>query len=383
MSLLKIVLLSVSLHGSWAQNSTQAVLPIGAIPKDSAIELKTVPTGSFFNPAVRSDNTETGFQKVDNSGLLQVKSITTKDTSSDTADLQALATNQQLVVQTGDLTAQNSNCSSSGDSTNCTITQDVPVYKTGNFDFVNWFLNLFGMGKQPSLVTPSKNIEKTPPKEAMALALEKTVTETNAKLAKPLEPSCTDNLPQDLKRDKTLVCGVEQALAAFRKGKDDGKITQEIFIFNDFSNGGVMGKMWFLNADGTPAKVVDKNPIWVSRGEGGFGNGRGTMRTPNGAVVTKAYRPPRNGNIKDGVELIGLEPENQDIFGRGVLLHGWDPYTPTQGCLGVAGNLDTRAKGNSKLGGTPPYLDIMKKGLLRNGGVMIYNFTPVKKNKCS
>lgn len=138
----------------------------------------------------------------------------------------------------------------------------------------------------------------------MASALVKKIEITNSMLGsrKSSNVNCVDNLPENLKKNKTLTCGVLQALEAFRKGKSEGQIQKEVFIFNDFNNGGVMGKMWFLNADGAPANVVGKNPIWVSRGR------------------------------------------------------------------------------KESLGGTPPYLDQLKKGLLKDGGVMFTTSLPKKSN---
>lgn len=357
-------------------------MPVGAIRKDSTIKVKKVEsTSSFFNPAVKSTTTDTGFETVDNNSLYRVQTIESPDTSSDTADLKALANNNQLVVNESDLSASDSGCASSG---GCTVSNDIPVYKTGGFDFWNWFLNLFGLGEKPkSLVTPVA--ATTGPKEAEAFAVAKKVEQANTMLGqqKEMVPACQNALPDNLKNDAKFNCGLRQALEAFKKAKAEGKVEKDIFMFNDFSSGGVMGKMYFFNSDGSLANVIDKNPIWVSRGEGGFGQGAGSMRTPDGAIATKAYRPPRGGNIRDGIELVGLEAGNKDIYSRGVLLHGWDPYTPTQGCLGVAGTIDTMKRGRSELGGDPPYLDQLKQGLLKDGGVMIYNFTPNKVSQCS
>ena len=74
------------------------------------------------------------------------------------------------------------------------------------------------------------------------------------------------------------------------------------------------------------------------------------------------------------------ESGNKDIHSRGILLHGWDPYNPTSGCLGVSGNIQTRKRGSRTLGLPPPYLDQLKKGILKDGGVLVYNFTPNKKD---
>lgn len=173
-------------------------------------------------------------------------------------------------------------------------------------------------------------------------------------------------------------CGLRQAQEAFLKAREQGKVKNDIMIVNDFSNGAAKGKMWFVNSNGTLADVGVPNPIEVARGYGGFGSAPGRGGTPNGALYTTAYRPPRAGNISDGIELNGLEAENRNTIGRGVLLHGWNPSSVTQGCLGIQGRLTT-GRGSRNFGN---YLDRLKGGLLKNGGVLIYNFTPKKASGC-
>lgn len=362
--------------------STEALLPIGAIRKDSEVTLQAVDNSvRYVSPQYGEKNKF--LESITSENLYQVTQINSADKSSDTADLQALATSSRLVIQQAQLAAASSNCSLMGLNTQCTLTSDLAAYKTSQFNMVNWFMNLFGEEpkNQAAPIALAAEVSQPLEAEAMTQALTAKIERTNRNInTKSVIANCEESqFPEDLRR-KEQSCGVKLALEAYKKNKS--RIKKDVIIFNDFSGGGIMGKMWFLNPDGTPAQVVEKNPLQVSRGEGGFGSGRGSLKTPNGAVLTQAYRPPRNGNIKDGIELIGLEPENKDIYARGILLHGWDPYMPTQGCLGVAGMLDTRASGHRPLGGPPPYLDQLKKGLLKDGGVMIYNFTPAKVKLC-
>lgn len=389
MSPIKIFMAMTLATASTAQAESppyQAVLPVGAIHKNATITVQDVDANTtYFNPAEKN-SVSTDFKNYDNSTLYKVNTIETEENSADAATLQSLANNNQLVVSKSDLSAENSEKNSDGTST-YTLSQDVPVYKSGSFNFWDWFLGLFGIGNAQATTKPLKSISTASGKNAaLANAVEKKVEQGNSLLSQNKSmisgPNC-QSLPKELQSDKKFNCGLQQALAAFNKAKSEGKVTQNIFMFNDFSSGGVMGKMYFFNADGTLANVTDKNPIWASRGEGGFGQGAGSMRTPNGALVTRAYRPPRFGNVKDGIELDGLEPGNQDIHSRGVLLHGWDPYTPTEGCIGIAGSIDTNRSGKAVLGGDPPYLDQLKKGFLKDGGAMIYNFTPQKVESCT
>lgn len=357
--------------------STEAVMPIGVIPKNSSVKLEAIKAGTrLITPQYEGNS---GYLKdVDNNSVYRVTEITGTEDTSDNADLKALAKTSSLVVNKSDLGSDSDSCSTG----NCTLTNDVAAYKTGSFNLIDWFLDLFGLGSKPkSLVTPSTGTE-TSESEAMAAAMTEKIDSTNRLLnSRNSNANCDEKkFPEVLQNDKTLNCGLQQALEALKKHKS--KVNQDKFIFNDFSDGGVMGKMWILNADGSLANVVDKNPLWVSRGQGGFGNGAGSLKTPNGAIVTKAYRPPRGGNLRDGIELLGLEAENKDIHPRGVLLHGWDPYTPTQGCLGVAGELTSLKHGRAQLGPPPPYLDQLKQNLLKDGGTMIYNFTPSRVKAC-
>lgn len=356
---------------------SESVLPIGALPKNSHITLEPVdPSKNYFVPG------KEGYDTTPARNLYNVKTLEhAEPETSDAADLQALTSRKSLIVQRTDLQNFSANCLNSN---SCILQNEVPVYKSGFFDFMS---SLFG---GPAHWFQPENAEERTPEGANLEATDRLgqlINKGNAKASangKSISKDCdTDKMKArtaKLGTDKTSQCGIEQALQAYKKNKS--RIKKEIFIFNDFAHGGTMGKMWLLNSDGTPAKLLDQNPIRVSRGPGGFGSGKGSLKTPNGAVLTKAYKPPRGGNIKDGIELVGLEPENQDIFERGVLIHGWDPYVTTQGCLGVAGTLDSRRRGRSTLGPPPPYLDQLKKNLLKDGGVLVYNFTPDKKAQC-
>ncbi|WP_413560356.1 hypothetical protein [Bdellovibrio sp. HCB209] len=366
-----LILLSAQ---AFAQTTYKAIQPLGAIPKDSQISVKSVGTKStFFNPNQTDSTTESGFKTVPNDSLYEVKSIKNKDTSADSTTLKGLATSGDLVLNKSSLNAADQSCVTAG---TCTLTADVPVYQSSKFNFFDWFLNIFGLGDKPkSLVTPPTDIAD--PKASAAAATTAMVTNTNRTLTG--QNAVCEDLPDSVKNDPTFKCGLQMALDSFKKNKASGKVTSDTFIFNDFADGEMTGKMYFFNSEGKVAQVLDKNPIPVSRGVGGFGAGTGSQKTPNGAIVTRRYEPPRAGNIKDGIELLGLESGNKDITGRGVLLHGWNPYTYTAGCLGVQGTFESGKLGYAdEMGGRPLYLDQLKQGLLKDGGVMIYNFTPAK-----
>lgn len=367
-----LILLSAQ---AFAQTSYRAVQPIGVIPKNSQIVLKNVDSKStFFNPSATDSTTESGFKTVSNDSLLQVRSIQNKTKSADIDTLKSLATDNQLIVQKSAFSSADQGCVATG---TCTLVEDTVVQQSSKFNFFDWFLDLFGLGKPKSVVTPATKFD---PKAASSAAINEQITDTNRLLSG--QNNICEDLPDSLKNDPKFRCGLQQALEAHKQNKASGKVTQDTFIFNDFANGQETGKMYFFNSTGQLTKVLEKNPIPVSRGVGGFGNGSGSKKTPNGAIVTKSYNPPRGGNIKDGIELLGLESSNKDIFGRGVLLHGWSPYAETAGCLGVAGTINTMKAGQEELGGRPLYLDQLKQGLLKEGGVMIYNFTPAKAQLC-
>lgn len=176
-------------------------------------------------------------------------------------------------------------------------------------------------------------------------------------------------------------CAMNQAREAYQNAQKNGRKVADFMVVTDFSDGGTTGKMWFMGPMGNKVNLGVPNPLEVSRGSGGFGAGVGSQRTPDGAVITRAYRPPRGGNILNGIELDGLEAGNRDIHGRGVLLHGWSPGQPTQGCLGIAGTLQTRSGTNAVLGGVD-HFKTLAEGPFRQGGVVMYNFTPAKASDC-
>ncbi|WP_413294892.1 hypothetical protein ACLSU7_07260 [Bdellovibrio sp. HCB185ZH] len=365
-----LILLSAQ---AFAQTTYRAIQPLGAISKGSQISVKSVGNkNTFFNPNQTDSTTESGFKTVSNDSLYEVQSIKNNDSSADSTTLKSLANSGDLVLNKSSLNSADQGCVSKG---TCTLNYDAPVYQSSKFNFFDWFLNLFGMGDKPkSLVTPT---DITDPKSSAAAASTALVTNTNRTLSGQ-DNVCAD-LPDSVKNDPTFKCGLQMALDAYKKNKASGKVTSDTFIFNDFADGEMTGKMYFFNSQGQVAQVLDKNPIPVSRGAGGFGAGTSSQKTPNGAIVTRRYDPPRSANIKDGIELDGLEAGNKDIHGRGVLLHGWNPYTFTAGCLGVQGTFESRKLGYAdEMGGRPLYLDQLKSSLLKDGGVMIYNFTPAK-----
>lgn len=177
-------------------------------------------------------------------------------------------------------------------------------------------------------------------------------------------------------------CALSAARNAYLNAQKGGRRVADFMVVTDFSDGGVTGRMWFVGPMGNLVNLGVPNPLEVSRGQGGFGAGAGSFKTPNGAVITRAYSPPRGGNIMNGIELDGLEPGNRDIHSRGVLLHGWTPGQPTHGCLGIAGTLQTRSGTNATLGGAN-HFDTLASGPFRQGGVVMYNYTPDNKTKCN
>lgn len=368
-------------------NHSTSLAPFGALPAKSKVSFERVADpNTYFTRS--TPNGISSFEGVPQDSLLKVKSFTSSEPSTpDTDDLQALVQNQALMIQKSELTSSSPLCQTANNLMNCTLNSDLPVYQSGTFDFLGQFLKILNPLTWFRALRGSEPATDKDVAQAMTdtIARANSLTSGNAQstLQKCEEdgPFQNVNLDADFQGDQNLKCGVQQALEAFRKHRD--RIQSEIIVFNDFSDGGRLGRMWFLNRDGRLAKnVLRDNPIPVSRGKGGFGPGVGSLKTPNGAIMTKKYDPPRSGNIKDGIELVGLEEENKDIHRRGVLLHGWDPYNSTSGCLGVAGTIETRAKGERVLGAAPPHLDQLKKNIFKEGGVLIYNFTPAKKDLC-
>jgi hypothetical protein len=363
---------------AFAQSSSyQSLLPVGSLKKGTKVTLTpTSASTTHFDPN-ESSGSSNGIKSV-SSTVRQVTVVSPSSTSAaDNATMNALSNSKQLVIQDSDLSAADASCATSG---TCTLSADTAVSKSGSFDFFNWFLNLFGLGsKTSSVVTPG---HFTPAGGAAAAASEG-IQQSSFMVKKGMQGQFCD-LPEQFKFNLKLQCGLRMAKAAYQKAKDEGKVTNGTFVFNDFSSGSKMGKMYFLNADGSVAKVLDKNPIDVAAGEGKFGNVAESLGTPDGALVTRDYNPPRNGNVKDGIEMDGLESDNRNTYLRRVLIHGWNVYSPTEGCLGIPGTLDTDTKGRRReTPDQPPYLDELKQGLFKNGGVMIYNFTPNRASSCN
>lgn len=377
MRLISALILGLALqpaYGSEDLTATQTVLPLGALSKSTKITWDDVDASqTYFVPG----STAGSYEKTNSSGLVNIKSITNSALSeADTSELQGRIANNSLVVQKSDLQTSSPNCLSSSGAEGCTLQSDVPAYGSGFFDLIGKFfsmLNPFNWFK-----SKDKKIEEG--NNQVAKAMGDVISKGNSVASGNAKPNCEPEAGTAAPSGDMNQCGVQQALKAYRENKS--KIDENIIVYNDFSEGGQSGKMWFLNPDGTAANIIGKNPIWVSRGEGGFGAGSGSRRTPNGAVMTKTYRPPRSGNINDGITLVGLESGNRDIESRGVLLHGWDPFNYTAGCLGVSGTIDTDKRGRAVLGSPPPYLDQLKDRLFSKGSVMIYNFTPTKKELC-
>jgi hypothetical protein len=375
MRLISALLLFLSVSTAYSSEDLTAVktvLPVGALSKGTTITWDNVDSSqTYFAPG----STAGSYEKTSASSLLNVKSISNSSLSeSDTAELVSRANSNSLLVQKSDLQTSSPNCLTSGINS-CTLNSDTAAFGSNFFDMI---------GKFFSMLNPfnwfSSSQEKETGNKAVVNAMNNTIAKGNSVSSGNAKPSCSPEAGTAAPPGIAGNCGIQQALNAYRENKS--KIDEDIIVFNDFSDGGLMGKMWFLKPDGTPANIIEKNPIWVSRGAGGFGAGTGSQKTPNGAIVTKSYRPPRDGNINDGITLVGLESGNKDITGRGVLLHGWDPFSPTAGCLGVAGTIDTDTRGQRVMGSPPPYLDELKSKLFSKGSVMIYNFTPDKKALC-
>lgn len=359
---------------------SESYQPIGSLDKSISIIVTPISSDTTYFDPRKKKNEGADFQRTKNNTLYQVQLITSNRTTPELARLKVLANNKMLLIKKTDLFKQNPTCATVNGTLNCELNKVITVYQAGKYNFKDMYMKNMKVDHESH---PGSS-RYLPQHEAYTTALNEKITQVNKLLganATAMLP-CKNNLPWNLRTKPSFLCGFKKAQEAFTEGRLSGKISKNIMILNDFSTGGVTGRMWFLNPDGTLAQVTSRNPIEVARGEGGFGHGEGTLKTPEGALVTKPYNPPRDGNITDGVELEGLEPGNADIFGRGILLHGWDPHQATNGCLGIAGAISTRKKGHGVLGGSPPFLDQLKRGVLKDGGVLIYNLTPNKAKSC-
>lgn len=367
---------------SHAENGSpsQAIMPAGTIPKGSTVTLQQVNAGdTFYDLSQRKNSGNELFQQVNSEALYNVQKLQSGLADAELANVQALISQQQLMIQQNDFKNSMSNCVPSFPAMTCTAANNIPVFMPTTFNFADQYASIMDLP-----YTPSSTYSSEP--YAQYQALDKKIAEVNKKNAGPksLAPNCPDKVPDELKSNPTLYCGVQQAIKALTKAQSEGEISikNNVFIFNDFSSGGVTGKMWFLNSDGSPANIMKKNPILVSRGKNGFGSRDTSFKTPDGALKSLPYKYPLDGNIKEAIRLAGLEPQNKNTFGRGIFIHGWDPLTETNGCLGIPGSYESKSAGKRQYGGTPQYYDELKKGLLGNGSVLVYNFTPKKKDSC-
>lgn len=179
-------------------------------------------------------------------------------------------------------------------------------------------------------------------------------------------------------------CALQKARALYEKNKG-GRVKSDLMMVADFSSGRSPGKMYLVSAStGQLANVPGvPNPMDVAGGNGGFddrgaGRGCGNNKTPGGGLVLNPYTYIGGAIVKDGMSFSSLEPsKNGSAIDCGVKLHGWNPNQFTQGCFGICGSLN----GNSNLGGAN-YMDILKNGPLKNGGNLLYSFTPQEANDC-
>ncbi len=377
-----VLLLSLTAYADG--NPFKAVQPIGVIPKGTKLTMSAADSNVNYISTANTAATSSGFKDISNSSVRKVTSIDNPTNDGAVTELQGVVQSGTLLMQKEDFAKEDSNCITNG---SCILKNNTVAYQSGSFNFFDWLKDIFGFGSKPtSLVTPA---DKTSPSVASKMAISGIENTNRQNLNDANQKSC-DTLPAAQQNDPRFQCGFKMALAAFQKAKDQGKTTSDTFIFNDFGKGELQGKMYFFNSSGNMVNVVDKNPIPVIRGQGdgengGFGNVGGRNGTPDGAMVTAPYTGNRGGNIKDGIDLDGLEPSNKNLRSRKILMHGWDTYTSpgTAGCLGVDGTITL----NGRMGGlhagvtrstNTPYLDMMKERLLRGNKVFIYNFTPNK-----
>jgi len=141
----------------------------------------------------------------------------------------------------------------------------MPVFKSGAFDFCpclhKWQTSLLQM----FLKTNPSEINLKPIQKAKlnTTVLNRKIDQANRKLGgKDTDINgCNKPLVTAQNKSPQFMCALKKAQAAYNDGKASGKVKKDIFIINDFSTGGVTGKMWFVNANGTPANITDKNPI--------------------------------------------------------------------------------------------------------------------------
>lgn len=415
-----LLVLSYSL-GAWADEASwPQVLDQGTlIPKGSTLQVKPY-VDPKKNTEVYSLNTDPKSDRVFNTkpaaNYQQVTSIEIKEPMGpgEVEDLKTAAKSGELLVQTAALD-QAAKCSTDGEVKNCNVQKPLNVQAQSPYEPNAFAAGMMApSGAAPALPTQyfSDGGVSAPVVPAVAGQLPgsaegvNSARGTGAGSASPASqqdcaptgfgPSLAaffsslfgggsggNNAGSGLgwgKGGGPPMCAIRAAQAARQNAIKAGRKVSNFMIVNDYS-AGLPGRMWFLNPQGQKVSVGSvPNPLVATGGKGGFGAGAGSEKTPNGAMITGPYHPPRGGNIKNGIELYGLEPGNQDIHSRGVLLHGADPNYYTRGCIGIPGRLQLANGANRVLGGAD-YFTELATGPLASGGAIIYNFTPSEKQQ--
>lgn len=383
-------------ESSWPR----ALAPVGSLPAGAEVQVKPAPSqGEVF-----ANSSSPGGPLLESHAASKYSQVTSLKASSlsaaDKADLQTEISQNRLYVENAQLKAATAGCDPTQGA--CVLTQDVESQRAMPYEPTAFYRDMMsGPGLKASEAGAAEGQDGDPARLAAEgadrvlgrlnrpggvadqLANNWCPPEQEARASSFFDfgaPSMNAGAGRGFfwSSGRPPACAIQKAQAHLGRHRD----LQDVMIVNDFSDGGVTGKMWFLKADGSLANVGVPNPIPVSRGSGGFGRGVGSQRTPDGAICAIPTGIPRAGNIKDGIELKGLEgSKNNDIHSRGVLLHGWNPNQPTSGCLGIQGTLTTAKASYPAMGGAS-HFDRLRQTLLSRGKTLIYNFTPDEAKAC-
>lgn len=382
----------------------RVIAPSGFIPKGARVQVDRLPadTPVFVN----SDRTGTRtVESAASSDYMKVSAMRGASYSNpgDTADMQNRVKDGSLRVASADFAASTTNCksSSTGDRQICDVNKDLSTSAAVPMEPTAF----------AAAVTGGNPARTASVEQAVVDGAGARLAALNSNAGKVGNPEYCPNGSNGSARAASLLgalaglgsgggsggggglfggsvngCALSKARALHEKNR--GKVKQDVMMIADFSQGSTPGKMYFVSAStGQLVNVGVPNPLDVAGGSGGFGdrgarNGCGNNKTPDGGLVTNPYRYEAGAIVKDGLSFTSLEPgKNGSAVTCGVKMHGWNPNQPTQGCFGLCGNLSSNSGNHPNLGGAD-YLDKLKDSLLKDGGVLVYSFTPNEANDC-
>lgn len=409
----------------------KVMVEMGSIPAKSQIRVRKLDASKDVLFRETGDAQTKSYRVTDPSGYVQVQSVKTPETATATAtaegdaqlNLQQSAADGDLLVPQEQLT-NNATCVPEGDTSVCQTINEMPAVVNSRTNPAV-LKDAMGTSAMPYMYPQTAAVAPTAETSTginsgmapMLLAglapllgkLNTSATNgsntcddwsTGGSGSSPSNPGVSEPEPTSGVNSKDIPamarsdgkrppeCAVHLAQEA--KKNAGGLVKSDVMVVWDNVTTQSPGQMWFVKSDGSLADVGVPNPIPATHGQGGFGIGCGSNKTPEGAMVTAHHH--QGNTVRDGVWLEGLEPGNRKDLAqgcggspRGAVLHAWNPNGKTHGCIGISGAWINRSGNKQQLGAGGDYYTTLKRNLFLNDGgkVLIYNFTPSRTRGCS